>query len=230
MDDPPPEPWQSTRAGKRILELNEVEENIAALLHFAGCSLAALHPDPLSSFTSRELATDDDGGEGEGEGGEGSSATADKRPRGDGSTADDAKLAEFAKYAEGYYATLNDIQLALRTSIRHLRVSRTSAAPLVDPLFARLVSGGGGGGASSAVGPGGVARGTALEGLEGGVPRWREGTERLPGRERRGEGRGRGRGREDDSERAGGRGLSVAALELERDAWAGLVMALEAGR
>ena len=110
-------------------------------------------------------------------------------------------------------------------------MSRTSSAPLVDPLFASLVSGAGAGPAAgaSAVGPGGVARGAALEGLEGGVPRWRAGTERLPGRGRGGAAHGEGEGEgEGDSER--GRGLSVAALELERDAWAGLVRALEAGR
>ncbi|GAA5906403.1 hypothetical protein JCM8208_004647 [Rhodotorula glutinis] len=228
MDDaPPPEPWQSTRAGKRIQELNEVEDNIAALLHFAGCTLAALHPDPLSTFTSRELAIeDDDDGEGEGDG-----EAREQQPKPAASTSHDAKLADFAKYAEGYYSTLNDIQLALRTSIRHLRVSRTSAAPLVDPLFASLVSGAGGRG-SAAVGPGGVARRGALEGLEGGVPWWRAGTERLPPGRASGAGRGRGRGGEGDDERgpAEGRGLSVAALELERDAWSGLVRALEAGR
>lgn len=108
-------------------------------------------------------------------------------------------------------------------------MSRTSSAPLVDPLFASLVSGAGAGPAAgaSAVGPGGVARGAALEGLEGGVPRWRAGTERLLGRGRGEAAHGEGEG-EGDSER--GRGLSVAALELERDAWAGLVRALEAGR
>lgn len=70
-------------------------QNIAALLHFAGCTLASLHPDPLSSFTSRELATDDDVADGEG---------AAEPQGGDGR---EGKLGDFAKYAEGYYATLN---------------------------------------------------------------------------------------------------------------------------
>ncbi|GJN92967.1 hypothetical protein Rhopal_006012-T1 [Rhodotorula paludigena] len=192
-----------TRAAKRVAELKEVEENIAALLHFAGCTLASLHPDPLSSFTSRELATDDDADD----------ESSAKRAEQAGKEPD--KLTEFSKYAEGYYATLNDIQLALRTSIRHLRAARTSAAPLLDPAFASLVAGGAGGGGE--VGPGGVARGEALRPLEGGVPVWRSGTERLP-RE--------GKREENETERV----LSVAALEVERDAWAGLVRSLEEAR
>ncbi|GAA5999286.1 uncharacterized protein JCM10292_001731 [Rhodotorula paludigena] len=195
-----------TRAAKRVAELKEVEENIAALLHFAGCTLASLHPDPLSSFTSRELATDDDD--------DADDESSAKRSEQAGKEPD--KLAEFSKYAEGYYATLNDIQLALRTSIRHLRAARTSAAPLLDPAFASLVAGGGGGGGGS-VGPGGVARGEALRPLEGGVPIWRSGTERLP-RE--------GKREENEKERV----LSVAALEVERDAWADLVRSLEEAR
>lgn len=86
---------RSVTRREALLILRGGAQNIAALLHFAGCTLASLHPDPLSSFTSRELAVDDDevedgakaGGAASGEGGE--------------------KLADFSKYAEGYYATLN---------------------------------------------------------------------------------------------------------------------------
>ncbi|BGP50148.1 hypothetical protein JCM10450v2_006059 [Rhodotorula kratochvilovae] len=196
-----PEPWETTRAGKRVAELKEVEENLAAVLHFAGCTLASLHPDPLSSFTSRELATDED----DAAGGPGADA---KKPEGDD------KLVDFAKYAEGFYATLNDVQLGLRTSIRHLRVARTSAAPLVDPSFASLVAAGG---SSTAVGPGGVAAASLLGPLSGGLPAWKGSTERLPAKEPV---------RKENGETK----LSVAALELEREAWADLVRALEAGR
>ncbi|BGP26244.1 mediator complex, subunit Med11 [Rhodotorula toruloides] len=193
------EAWRKTRAGKRIEELKVVEENIAALLHFAGCTLASLHPDPLSSFTSRELATDDEGDDGTEAGGAAS---------GEGGE----KLAEFSKYAEGYYATLNDIQLALRTSIRHLRVSRTSAAPLIDPSFGSLVAAGT---AASAVGPGGVAFAELLKPLEGQVPLRDGNTQRV--RETAGEVQAEER-------------LSAAALELEREAWADLVRSIESGR
>lgn len=68
------------------------------------------------------------------------------------------------------------------------------------------------------MGPGGVARGEALGPLEGGLPRWRAGTERLPRRNEVEEGAARGEAST----------LSVAALELERDAWADLVRSLEA--
>ncbi|GAA6056831.1 hypothetical protein JCM3770_003591 [Rhodotorula araucariae] len=195
-----PEPWEQTRAAKRVAELKEVEENLAAVLHFAGCTLASLHPDPLSSFTSRELATDDDD-------------TASGPGAGAKNAEGDDKLADFAKYAEGFYTTLNDVQLGLRTSIRHLRVARTSAAPLIDPSFASLVAAGG---SSTAVGPGGVAAASLLAPLSGGLPVWRGSTERLP---------------EKGQVQHGSEGtkLSVAALELERDAWADLVRALEAG-
>lgn len=88
-----------------------MSQDIAALLHFAGCTLASLHPDPLTSFTARELAVDedDDGGQ---EGGESASQTGARtsgpRPRKPTPrNEEEAKLAEFAKYADGYYATLN---------------------------------------------------------------------------------------------------------------------------
>ncbi|GAA5825336.1 hypothetical protein JCM11251_006941 [Rhodosporidiobolus azoricus] len=195
----PQEARQKTRAGKRIAELKEVEENIAALLHFAGCTLASLHPDPLSSFTSRELATEDD--EEEEEGGD----KAEKKPQ-----AGQDKLADFGKYAEGYYATLNDIQLALRTSIRHLRVSRVSPAPLLDPSFANLATS-----SSSAVGVGGVALGDLLKPLDPGKVEW--------------DGKGDRVGQEEGQESKGEGGkVSVAALELEREAWADIVRRLEA--
>lgn len=83
------------------------------MLHFAGCTLASLHPDPLSSFTARELAVEgDDDDEDEEEGG-GSAAetgarTSGPRPRKPTPrNEEEAKLAEFAKYADGYYATLD---------------------------------------------------------------------------------------------------------------------------
>lgn len=78
------------------------EQNIAALLHFAGCTLASLHPDPLSDFTVREIATEAD----DGDGGTSSRPSVNtSTPSGDDQQ--EAKLADFAKYAEGYYATLN---------------------------------------------------------------------------------------------------------------------------
>ncbi|BGP18203.1 hypothetical protein JCM10213_007831 [Rhodosporidiobolus nylandii] len=193
----PQEPWQKTRAGQRIAELKEVEENIAALLHFAGCTLASLHPEPLSSFTSRELATDEDDGEEEQRSGK-----KEERTKGE----------EFARYAEGYYATLNDIQLALRTSIRHLRVSRVSPAPLLDPSFASLATSSSS--SSSPVGVGGVALADLLKPLPAGAAEWA----------------GAPRVRKQDQEEKQGEKVSVQALELEREAWAEVVRSLEAGR
>lgn len=60
--------------------------------------MASLHPDPMSSFTSRTMSLDDSDSE------EGS-----PKPRPPPvSTSDDVdKTAEFSKYAEAYYATLN---------------------------------------------------------------------------------------------------------------------------
>ncbi|GAA5886643.1 hypothetical protein JCM6882_005842 [Rhodosporidiobolus microsporus] len=204
------EAWQKTRAGKRIAELKEVEENIAALLHFAGCTLASLHPDPLSSFTSRELAVEDDEGEDDGEGGEGGEKAQKKPPPGED------KLADFGKYAEGYYATLNDIQLALRTSIRHLRVSRVSPAPLLDPSFASLATSSSSSSSASQVGVGGVALGELLNPLDPARVGWD------------GKGERERVQREEEGKAEGGEKVSVAALELEREAWAEVVRRLEA--
>lgn len=130
---------------------------MARLLHFAGCTLASLHPDPLSTFTSRTIQIDDDSSDSE-------SNQADKATAPEPEAEPD-KATEFEKYAGEYYATLNvrpspllllseansrspspqEIQLSLRTSIRHLRLSRASPAPLLDPSFGSLRNPGGGG-------------------------------------------------------------------------------------
>ncbi|GAA5881001.1 hypothetical protein JCM16303_004632 [Sporobolomyces ruberrimus] len=192
------QPWELTRAGKRIAELKEIEDNIAVLLHFAGCALASLHPDPLSSFTSRELAVE---GEDEEQG------TA-KTGLGDGQD----KAADFGKYAEAYYTTLNDIQVGLRTSIRHLRVTRTSPAPLLDPTFGSLASSSGP--QPSQVGVGGLALADLLKPLDPKTPRW--------------DGRNSRVGARETEEREKGRNkLSVAAKEFEKEAWKDLADALE---
>lgn len=108
---------------------------------------------------------------------------------------------------------LQDTQLALRTSIRHLRLSRVSPAPLLDPSFASLSRPG------AAVGVGGVALGELLKPLGGGEVRWRGTT---------GKKEGESEGERDDE---GGRGrLSVAALELEKEGWEEVVRALEKSR
>lgn len=135
-----------TRAGKRVAELQQVEEvstlafllplcvgptdeiykhtqNIAALLHFAGCTLASLHPDPLSSFTVREIATDDpdddadDADEQEGHQGSTKKPATPKTTDQDQEAAAAAKLQEFANYADGYFATLN-VCMSLRARAR----------------------------------------------------------------------------------------------------------------
>lgn len=71
-------------------------QNIAKLLHFAGCTLASLHPEPLDSFTKREIeipsAYEQDDEEAEGK-----EAERDKND----------KQAEFDRFAEAYYVTLN---------------------------------------------------------------------------------------------------------------------------
>ncbi|GAA5943968.1 hypothetical protein JCM1841_004933 [Sporobolomyces salmonicolor] len=190
------EPWESTRAGKRIAELNAVEENIAVLLHFAGRALASLHPDPMSSFTTQELEDQE-------------AASTDKKPE------REDKAADFAQYAESYYETLNDIQFGLRTSIRHLRVSRTSPAPLLDPSFGSLATSGGP--QPSQVGVGGAALAELLKPLELSAPTW-------DGKIGRSSEPEQGK----DEQRTGK--LSVAAKELEREAWKELADALEGGR
>lgn len=132
---------------------------MAQLLHFAGCTLASVHPEPLATFTDKTVDFSD----------------------GDASTAAPGdKESEFANYAEAYYTTLNvrrcsdcapppadplldsqDIQLSLRTSIRHLRLARASPAPLIDPHFSALSNPGGG-----SVGVGGLAMGADLTSVE----------------------------------------------------------------
>ncbi|GAA5841284.1 hypothetical protein JCM3766R1_005014 [Sporobolomyces carnicolor] len=201
------EVWELTRAGKRIAELKEIEDNVAVLLHFAGCALASLHPDPLSSFTSREFEVE---GEGPDEG-----DSADDRNRQASSArrleANDDQAAEFGKYAEAYFATLNDIQVGLRTSIRHLRDSRTSPAPLIDPTFGSL--GNSAGPAPAHVGVGGLALARVLEPVESRTATW--------------DGRN-SRQQTDAAESADNKGqLSLAARELEREAWNDLANALD---
>ncbi|GAA5997686.1 hypothetical protein JCM5350_003984 [Sporobolomyces pararoseus] len=202
MEGEDQQPWDLTRAGKRIAELKEIEDNIAVLLHFAGCALASLHPDPLSSFTSRELEVE---GENENENENEAQDDSSHPEKGD-------KSAEFGKYTEAYYTTLNDIQVGLRTSIRHLRVTRTSPAPLLDPTFGSLASSAGP--RPSQVGVGGLAIAELLKPLDPTTLRWDGGNSR----------------RETDVSTKGGEGgnqLSLAARELEAEAWKDLADALD---
>jgi hypothetical protein len=135
------------------------------------------------------------------------------------------KGAEFAEYAEAYYTTLNvgvcygeglsaltfrtladslalqDIQLSLRTSIRHLRLSRASPAPLLDPHFASLANTT----SEGVVGSGGLALGDRLKPLSLEEPRWPGGGDEAPPK------------------------LSVGALKLEKEAWEDLGAALDGG-
>lgn len=126
-----------------------------------------------------------------------------------------------------------DVQLALRTSIRHLRVSRVSSRPLTDPAYASLAyrqsasssSAPPGSNQSGAdpvrVGPGGVAldldaRLDELRKQESTGPAWNSRSARLPA------------GDADSGDpSSGASALSVDALELERDALRDLVAALE---
>lgn len=67
-------------------------QHIGALLHFAGRSLAALHPAPLSTFTDQDLSRD--------------------APDSDDDQAPpppdpNDRQAAFAKASDDYYATLN---------------------------------------------------------------------------------------------------------------------------
>ncbi|GAA6062853.1 hypothetical protein JCM10212_006106 [Sporobolomyces blumeae] len=196
------QPWELTRAGKRIAELKEVEDNIAVLLHFAGCALASLHPDPLSSFTSREIST------------EGDHNPPGSDPVDVNGTQDKDKAQAFARYADAYYTTLNDVQVGLRTSIRHLRVARTSPAPLLDPSLGAL--GGSTGPHPARVGAGGVALGEVLEPV---AAFGNAGTDRRTSA-------GNGNGNGDGNGRCGTGQLSVAAREFESEAWDELARAL----
>lgn len=137
-----------------------------------------------------------------------------------------------------------DIQLALRTSIRHLRVSRVSPRSVTDPAFASLVYRSDppppAGGTSTAaateqvrVGPGGIAPTREGDSAAEAPPPplsssdststsrsgWNRRTERLPGESEPGE-----KPPPPPSEVPP---LSVAALEQERDALRDLVAALE---
>lgn len=75
-------------------------QSIAHLLHFAGCTLASLHPEPLSSFTARDISLDDDDDDND-----------EKAPP--ARPGDDDKEDQFTKYAEAYFTTLNVRSLAL---------------------------------------------------------------------------------------------------------------------
>ncbi|KAM0790152.1 hypothetical protein ACM66B_005472 [Microbotryomycetes sp. NB124-2] len=177
-----------SRAAKRIAELDSVEETIAHMLHLAGCTLASLHPEPLSTFSSRVV-----------------SVGADDRARDDEMLdANEQKGSDFAKYAESFYATLHDVQLSLRTSIRHLRMDRASVAPVLDPNYGSLQSPSG---RSQAVGGGGVALGQSLQALKPEQPAWNGtlGPKAAP---------------------ASPDELSVNARVLQREAWADLAKAL----
>ncbi|CEQ40100.1 SPOSA6832_01699, partial [Sporobolomyces salmonicolor] len=112
-------------------------------------------------------------------------------------------------------AVEEDIQFGLRTSIRHLRVSRTSPAPLLDPSFGSLATSGGP--QPSQVGVGGAALAELLKPLELSAPTW-------DGKIGRSSEPEQGK----DEQRTGK--LSVAAKELEREAWKELADALEGGR
>lgn len=74
-----------------------MDQSIAQLLHFAGCTLASIHPDPLSSFTSKTVDFSDDPSDDD----DGDSPP----PPAPAPPAD--KETEFANYAEAYYTTLN---------------------------------------------------------------------------------------------------------------------------
>lgn len=255
-----------TRSGRRIAELEQVEQvrlsrslsprlqlllltfplwrfrslqSIAHLLHFAGCTLASLHPDPLSSFTSREVALDDDSAASS------SSGSPPPRPQPPpASTLGDEqdREAQFIKYSEAYYTTLNvsrafamraaiafrnhladfapsqDIQLSLRTSIRHLRLSKASAAPILDPSFASLSNSSSDG--STSVGAGGVARGDDLKDgvLPLQTPSW--------GKEAKIGGTGVGE-RDGTTTTTRKESLGIGAMRLEKEAWEDLATALE---
>jgi hypothetical protein len=81
-----------------------------------------------------------------------------------------------------------------------------SPAPLLDPSFASLSRPG------ASVGVGGVALGELLKPLEGKKAEWN------------------GTGQEEEGKEPEGERVSVAALELEKEAWEEVVKSLEAGR
>lgn len=126
---------------------------------------------------------------------------------------------------------MQDVQLALRTSIRQLRVARISARALTDPNYGSLLVSRNQSYAPSdqnntpaAVGPGGVAfeggaRGEARSEEEEDAG-WDMRASRLPSSSS---------GGGPAAAAAGGGRMSVAALELERDALQELVAALEGG-
>ena len=83
--------------------MNRILQSIAQLLHLAGCTMACLHPDPLSSFTARTVSLgeeDDDNEDGH---------MNDQ----DALDPQEQKGSDFGKYAEAYYATLNVSRVSL---------------------------------------------------------------------------------------------------------------------
>lgn len=75
-------------------------------MHLAGCTLASLHPEPLSSFTTRTISVEEESDDDE-----------PKQPK-EPLPEQEQKGADFAKYAEAYYLTLNVSEWALSSGDR----------------------------------------------------------------------------------------------------------------
>ncbi|KDE06842.1 hypothetical protein MVLG_02878 [Microbotryum lychnidis-dioicae p1A1 Lamole] len=168
------------KATTRIHELDIVQQDIAKLLHLAGCTLASLDPEPNPNLDlSNEKHTP---------------IPEDKNER-------------FDHFAQAYFTTLNDIQLSLRTSIRHLALSKPSLQALLDPNYASLLPTQALEPGQSSIAAGGIAHRSRINPLPltKSIPKWTT---------RDAQATSAGGVEEDGSMR-----LSVAARGLQAEAW-----------
>ncbi|SGY25599.1 BQ5605_C018g08645 [Microbotryum silenes-dioicae] len=168
------------KATTRIHELDIVQQDIAKLLHLAGCTLASLDPEPNPNLDlSNEKHTP---------------IPEDKNER-------------FDHFAQAYFTTLNDIQLSLRTSIRHLALSKPSLQALLDPNYASLLPTQALEPGQSSIAAGGIAHRSRIDPLPltKSIPKWTT---------RDAQATSAGGVEEDGSMR-----LSVAARGLQAEAW-----------
>ncbi|SCZ88526.1 BZ3500_MvSof-1268-A1-R1_Chr10-2g02989 [Microbotryum saponariae] len=187
------------KAATRIHELDIVQQDIAKLLHLAGCTLASLDPEPNPNL-----------------------APSNEKP----TTIPEDKKERFDHFAQAYFTTLNvrlsfplqDIQLSLRTSIRHLALSKPSLQALLDPNYASLLPTQALEPGQSSIAAGGIAHRCRIDPLPltKSIPKWTT---------RDAHATSAARVEEDGSMR-----LSVAARALQAEAWRDLARIASAGQ
>ncbi|SCV73698.1 BQ2448_6128 [Microbotryum intermedium] len=195
-DDDKEERPTTLKAATRIHELDAIQQDIAKLLHLAGCTLASLDPEPNPNLDPTTEKHDPD------------------------TTIPEDKKERFDHFARSYFTTLNkadlfivlvhlsqDIQLSLRTSIRHLALSKPSPQALLDPNYASLLPTAALEPGQSSIAAGGTAHRSRIDPLPltKTIPKWKTGDAKAASA---------GGVKEDGSMK-----LSVAARELQAEAW-----------